>query len=219
MPLDLQAQARALGDRTRHAIFRYLVEAPDGEAGVAELTAHLGLNHNAIRQHLAKLCGAGLVVEAKARPSGARGRPRLVYRVDPRADSRWNVVGPYERLSVLLTEMLRSGDSAVDVGRRSVAAYGATATDPVDAVAEVMAREGFEPVVERREGGRVDIVLQSCPFASAVEADPATVCGLHLGIAEGVAEVTGGAVAVDRLVPHDPRRAQCRLHLDVADDV
>ena len=50
----LQQQARALGDPTRHAIFRYIADG-DGPADVAEITAHFGLNHNAIRQHLAEL--------------------------------------------------------------------------------------------------------------------------------------------------------------------
>ena len=54
----LQEQARALGDPTRHSIFQYVADAGH-PVGVAELTAHLGLNHNAIRQHLAKLVSAG----------------------------------------------------------------------------------------------------------------------------------------------------------------
>jgi DNA-binding transcriptional ArsR family regulator len=56
----LQEQARALGDPTRHEIFRYIADA-GRPVDVAELTAHLGLNHNAIRQHLAKLVHAELV--------------------------------------------------------------------------------------------------------------------------------------------------------------
>ena len=77
----LQQQARALGDPTRHGIFRYLVDA--GRAvDVAELTEHFGLNHNAIRQHLAKLVDADFVIEETA-PSVGRGRPRLRYVVTP----------------------------------------------------------------------------------------------------------------------------------------
>ena len=57
---SLQVQARALGDPTRHEIFRYLIDAGD-EVDVAELTNHVGLNHNAVRQHLTKLVDAGLV--------------------------------------------------------------------------------------------------------------------------------------------------------------
>ena len=104
---SLQHQARALGDPTRHAIFRHVSDAP-APVGVAELTQLLGLHHNAIRQHLAKLVEARLLVESSARPAG-RGRPRLLYTADPSTDSRWGVTGPYERLSVLLAEVVRSG--------------------------------------------------------------------------------------------------------------
>jgi len=63
-PASLQEQAR-LGDPTRHRIFRYVADA-GRPVGVAELTARFELNHNAIRQHLAKLVDAGLVTEATA---------------------------------------------------------------------------------------------------------------------------------------------------------
>ena len=42
----LQEQARALGDPTRHAIFRYVADAGT-PVDVAELTKHFALNHNA----------------------------------------------------------------------------------------------------------------------------------------------------------------------------
>ncbi len=113
----MQAQARALGDPTRYGIFRYLVEAAT-PVGVRELTAHFALNHNAIRQHLAKLVSAGLVRQGTA-PAAGPGRPRLEFSVNPAADSRWSGGGPYQRLSLLLVEMLTTGDSAVAVGRRA----------------------------------------------------------------------------------------------------
>lgn len=79
----LQRQARALGDPSRYRIFRYVAEA--GRAvSVAEITAHVELHHNGVRQHLAKLCDAGLLVEEFSAPSG-RGRPALQYRLDPSA--------------------------------------------------------------------------------------------------------------------------------------
>jgi len=180
---------------------------------VAELTAHLGLNHNAIRQHLAKLVDAGLVVEATA-PAAGPGRPRLVYEIAPGADSRWGVVGPYERLSHLLVEVIHTGDAAVEVGRRAARRHPVTPAPPDDAVADLaaaMAREGFDPAVRRR-GNRVDVILRACPFESTAVADPDTVCALHLGMAEGLAAGADG-VAVDELVAKDPRRAHCRLRL------
>ena len=211
----LQQQARALGDPTRHAVFRYLADA-DRPVGVAELTAHFGLNHNAIRQHLAKLVAARLAIEATARPSGP-GRPRLVYAVDPAAEGRWGTVGPYERLSHLLVEVIRTGRAPDEVGRRAARAVVGT-TPSGDAVADIataIARQGFDPDV-RRVPGRIEIVLRRCPFESAARADPGTVCALHLGLAEGAAAGTG--VVVDELVAHDPRRAGCRLRLRVGGD-
>lgn len=212
---SLQIEARALGDPTRHELFRYIVDAA-WPVDVAELTEHLGLHHNAIRQHLSKLVEAGLVLEATSSPVG-RGRPRLCYTVDPSAESRWGVTGPYERLALLLTEIIRSGDSPEVVGRRAahqVQAASSDAADPVADLVDAMERHGFEPSAKRR-GTQVDIVLGACPFETAALADPDIICGLHLGLALGAADAIGGLV-IDELVPRDPRRGLCRLRCHVA---
>src|SRR3954451_22152448 len=216
MTVTLQVQAKALGDPTRHGIFRYVADA-EGPVDVAELTAHFGLNHNAIRQHLAQLPDAALPPESLAPPAG-RGRPRLVYRVDANAGSHWDVPGPYERLSVLLVEALRTGDAPVEVGRRSVRPHRASAidADPVASVSEAMAARGFDPVVRHR-GDHIDVVLRHCPYETAALADPDTVCAVHLGIAQGLAAQTGDRVEIDELVPTDPRRPKCRLRMHLVD--
>ncbi len=215
MPVvTMQHQARALGDPTRHAVFRYIANS-DRPVDVAELTEHFGFNHNAIRQHLAKLVAADLVIEGKAAVTGP-GRPRLVYTIDPTAESRWGVTGPYERLSLLLTEIIRSGDSPQEVGRRAGRRLREAGED--DAVVQLvtaMAQQGFDPELRRRRNG-TDILLRSCPFESSAVADPETVCQLHLGLAEGLVG-DDGSVEVDELVAKDPRRAGCRLKLRVAD--
>lgn len=82
-------------------------------------------------------------------------------------------------------------------------------------MAEAMARIGFDPEV-RRKGKRVDIVLDTCPFATSAIADPDTICALHLGMAQGIAEGTG--TIVDELITKDPRRAKCRLRLHTDQD-
>jgi predicted ArsR family transcriptional regulator len=207
-----QRQARALGDPTRHAIFRY-VEAAPAPVGVAELTEHFELNHNTVRQHLAQLRDAGLLVEGIAAPAGP-GRRRLEYRPAPGARA-WGSASPYERLALLLLDVIGSGRSPREIGRaagrdvvESLASEGV-----VDGLQDIAARAGFEPRrVERR--GVLDLVLERCPYAEAAAADPVTVCELHRGIAEGAAEVlAGGADVAVELTARDPYRAGCRLRI------
>jgi predicted ArsR family transcriptional regulator len=208
----LQEQARALGDPTRHAIFRRIAEA-GGPVGVAELTEHFSFNHNAIRQHLAKLVAADLVVEATA-SGGRRGRPRLLYVIAPTVEGSWGTTGPYERLSRLLVEVIRTGSDPQEVGRRAADEFrplslsGEVVTD----ISAAMARQGFDPEV-RPTGRGAEIVLRRCPFATAASTHRQTVCALHLGIAEGLAEGTSGVV--EELVGYDPRQADCRLRIRV----
>lgn len=207
----LQQQARALGDPTRHAIYRYVADS-GASVDIATLTEHFQLNHNAIRQHLAKLVEAGLLTETAAR-GGGPGRPRLLYQLDQTADSRWGANGPYERLSRLLAEIIRTGDSATVVGRRAGKRLRPPASavgDPITGMATAMAAQGFDPEV-RSGKGKVDLVLHHCPFESTALADPGTVCTLHLGIAQGLAEGSGSVV--EELIARDPRRADCVVRL------
>lgn len=210
-----QTEARALGDPTRYAIFRYLLDA-GRRVDIAELTAHLGRHHSGIRQHLAHLVDAELVDEAPAPPAG-RGRPRLTYAVAPTTEGRWGATDPYEQLSLVLAEAIRTGDPLVEVGRRSVPVTAtASHDDPVDQIVDVIRHNGFDPTVSRR-GRRVEVTLRRCPFETAAAADPATVCTVHLGMAQGAADRSDGRVVVEQLVPRDPHRAGCRLRLRVQD--
>jgi hypothetical protein len=116
----------------------------------------------------------------------------------------------------LLSEIVRSGDSPVEVGRRvgrRLRLGSPTGLEPVGELVEQMGRQGFDPIVRRRHDD-VDVTLRACPFATTALADPDTVCGLHLGIAYGVAESVDGLV-IDELIPKDPRRAHCRLRCHV----
>jgi predicted ArsR family transcriptional regulator len=213
--LTLQEQARALGDPTRYAIFRRVTEA-ERPIGVAELNQHFDVNHNAIRQHLAKLVAAGLVVETTAAGTG-RGRPPLVYVIAPSVEGQWGTTGPYERLSRLLVEVIRTGREPEEVGRRAADQFriASPSGDVVADISAAMARQGFDPEVRAARGG-AEVVLHDCPFVTAALADRQTVCALHLGIAEGLADGTPGII--DELVAYDPRKADCRLRIRVAPD-
>lgn len=209
----LQQRARALGSPTRHGIFQYLADA-DHPVDVAELTSHFGLNHNAIRQHLAQLVNAGLVLE-DTNPTRTRGRPRLIYRTDPTIDEQWGVAGPYQRLSVLLVDMVASGSSPEETGRRAGRKLDVSREqDPISTMQEAIARGGFEPET-REHCDTVEYILSNCPFAEAAAVDPDTVCRLHLGLAQGLADQLE-SVAVDELIRHDPHRAGCRLSFRLA---
>lgn len=70
---DVRDQGRALGDRTRYAIFETLRDAA-GPLTVAQLAAQFTLHPNAIRLHLGKLRDASLVIEETAAPRGRGGR-------------------------------------------------------------------------------------------------------------------------------------------------
>ncbi len=215
---SLQQEARALGDPTRHRIFRYIADAK-APVGVAELTEFVQLNHNAVRQHLAVLRDANLVVEEvekRVRP----GRPRLLYRLHPELSDRWGGSGAYSFLATLLASAVRRRQTPRQVGRQEGhrrAAELAGSGDRAALLEAEIARRGFRPTrVEK--GRRVEFVLGRCPFADVAGSDPATVCQLHLGLAEGLAEGLGG-LAVERLIPKDPRRAGCRLVLRLEDPI
>lgn len=106
MPANLQLEARALGDATRYRLFRYIVEAA-GPVGVGELTAHVGLNPNAVRQHLTVLKEAGLVTE-KTEQREPRAAPACCTEHHEVAE-QWDVPGSYAWLAGLLSAEIRGG--------------------------------------------------------------------------------------------------------------
>jgi predicted ArsR family transcriptional regulator len=196
--------ARAVATPLRGRVLD-LVRAADGPVTVAELTDELGCNHNAVRQHLARLREAGLVSEmreARDRP----GRPRLLYTATARPN-------PYARLARLLLAARRTGVSPRAAGRREGLAESASEAfdegDALDALERDATRHGFAPRRVGR-GRRVDLVLDVCPLADVAVDDPATVCALHRGLAEGIVDGVGGA-RIEAFVAKDPYRAGCRV--------
>lgn len=207
MSRRIQQQARALGDPTRYAIFQFVGGAA-APVRVAALTSHFGLNHNAVRQHLAKLGDAGLVVEEQAARSGP-GRPALQYRLAPGVPGTWGAQGPYEDLAVLLLEIVAEGRPARDVGRaagvRAAAMASASGETTMDRLCGEMERRGFEPRLVDGE-----VVLGLCPFVAVAAAQPDVICEIHRGLAEGFVEAAGQHV---QLTVRDPREGGCRIQL------
>ncbi len=195
-------RARAMAVPTRAAIVA-LLHSADGARTAQELAVPLQVHHTAVRQHMQVLIEAGMVVAETLAPHG-RGRPRTGYRLVDDPD-------PYRRLSTMLATAVREGCGAREAGRR----YGALVAPTGDAVETLRAeaeRLGFRPDVQPGRAGRSVLVLGACPFADIAATDPATVCALHRGLAEGVAATVGG-VEVEGLQVADPHTGGCRLVL------
>lgn len=208
---DEQHEARALASPTRHRIFRALVDASD-PLDVRTLAGHVGCTPNAVRQHLAVLEETGLA-QVDTEERHRRGRPRQLWSPTERTRRRWRDPGPYEQLATVLARAMADGDDPVEAGRR-IGEHEAAALEGrpvVEAIETVSAAQGFRPS-HHEHRGRVELVLERCPFASAAAVAPGVVCELHRGIAEGMAEVLGG-VSVEGLVARPPERAGCRLLL------
>jgi predicted ArsR family transcriptional regulator len=187
------------------------VRAASAPVGVSQLATTLDVHPNTVRLHLARLVEAGLVIET-VETDRHPGRPGYRYRAaagDPADDGV-----AYRRLAALLANAVRSRVSAREAGRAAGAVDAAplAGRDPVEAIAGALAQEGFAPEIDPTQRDHIDIVLHACPFADLAAQDPATICELHLGLAEGAAQAIGG-LEVDRLQINNPYEAGCRLQL------
>lgn len=215
-PADsLLREAKALGDPTRYRIFRYIDEAKQ-PVYVDELTGLLHVNHNAVRQHLAVLKEACLVseqLENRSKP----GRPRLQYSANPQMSGAWGTEGPYQTVAVLMAEIIKTKRSAREVGRdcgkRRLQRSNWPKQSLLTVLNENLTKDGFNPRPSETDSGW-DIVLQRCPFVEVAAIDPNTVCQLHLGLLEGLAQELDPVIDLS-LTVRDPRRAGCRVKVKI----
>ncbi len=208
----IQKEARALGDPTRYRLFRYIADARR-PVYISELEEFLAINHNAVRQHLAILKDALLVLEESENRHNP-GRPRLTYSLNPEHLGAWGTESPYEKVAMLLTTVIKSGRTAHDVGRSEGVRRAQKLPNHADLL-QILDEElrfgGFKPLYA---SGKLeyDIVLQNCPYKEVAILDPHTICQLHEGILEGlVAELEEHTTV--RLMVRDPKRAGCCVKL------
>lgn len=209
---EMQLQAKALADPSRFRLFEHIASAT-APVLIADLTDLLGFNHNAIRQHLAILVGAGLVDEQNEVRT-TRGRPRKIYALRSDALSAFgSISGSYETLAGLLLELADSDDSPYEVGRRSGAHSPLDPSGGVGRVTDLLRRrlasDGFEPTTS--DAGIT--TLHHCPFADVAGKNPGVVCEIHRGLIDGYLSAKDGATA--GLEIHEPHRAGCRVTLNV----
>ncbi len=209
--------ARALGEPARFRLFRALVDH-DGPMDVAGLATELDAHPNALRRHLHRLVEAGLVTESTVAGEG-RGRPRHLFTPVRGAADPWLGTRRYEELARLLGEAVRTGATPREVGHRAglrATVEGNEVGDPTAHVVDALGHWGFAPHAARHDD-QLTVTLLACPYGEAVEAEAAVICALHLGLAEGLAEASGG-LTVERLEVRPPSERVCRLHMRIEND-
>jgi predicted ArsR family transcriptional regulator len=166
---------------------RVLAAVRDAGAGVtaAELGSRLGLHVTTVRFHLDRLAADGLIA-GRAVPSGGRGRPRVVYQAVRVPDARAGM------LAALADAAVGEGPAAERAqlaGERWAEGLDVDGLDPVAALAAVFTELGFAPASV--EGG---LALRACPFLEDARRHPEVVCGVHRGLALGIAQRAGGSI-------------------------
>lgn len=193
-------RAKAMASSNRVAMMACLRDA-EGPLSAGALASALGIHHTAVRRHLVVLAAAGLV-RAEPLPIDGRGRPRTGY-------TTVDVGVPYRELAGMLLGAVGEGRTARDAGREAGLRITPSADGPLATLRDEAERLGFEPYLRDR-GDVQEIVLRTCPFSDLASAQPDTVCSLHVGLAEGIAQRAGGLV-VDGIRLADPSKGGCRI--------
>ena len=202
--MDLRATASSIGalaDDTRRALYEYVVAQP-GPVGREQASAAVGIAQHNVNFHLDRLVDEGLLEVEFRRLSGrsgpGAGRPSKLYRRAARQfevslpPRRYDIVGDILAAAVTraeggtsLPESLQEAarSEGLDLGR---SAGGVDTTVPLQALADVLGSQGYEPQVTEDT-----VVLANCPFDALAQKHTALVCGLNRDFVQGVAEGLG----------------------------
>lgn len=160
-------------------------------SSTAQLAKALGLHVTTVRSHLEQLERAGLVAR-EASGDGRRGRPSYRYRTIRRDPDR----AREELIGALATALMASAgggaDPALAAGRAWADEVMVGEADAASALTAAFVELGFDPAPDGDA-----IRLRACPFRQAARAHPEVVCRVHFGLAQRLAERTGGAAAVE----------------------
>lgn len=223
---------RALAGASRVRVLEFL-RAHGAAVTAPEVADRVGLHPNTVRLHLDHLAEAGLVDRATERRTGP-GRPRLLYTAATPAPG---LAPPqpagapedgYQVLAGILAGHLEGASphaaaDAADAGRAWARSLPARAPEPAPGavtedeatahVVRVLDDLGFQPSL--RGGGVVD--LHRCPFQQVAERHSQVVCGVHLGLMQGVLDELAAPLHATRLEPF-VAPGLCRAHLTPAPD-
>ncbi|NYJ01788.1 putative ArsR family transcriptional regulator [Nocardioides thalensis] len=192
----------ALADDTRRALYEYVVAQPE-PVGREQAASALDIAQHNVNFHLDKLVAEGLLEVEYRRLSGrsgpGAGRPSKLYR---RAAQEFAVSLPPRRYDlvgdILAAAVTRAADGVAlptamsEVAREEGRALGDSAegiaadAEPLAAVAQVLAIQGYEPRIDVDE-----VLLSNCPFDSLARKHTELVCGLNHDFVQGVVDGLG----------------------------
>jgi predicted ArsR family transcriptional regulator len=204
------ASLSSLDDPVRRRLYEVVRERAE-PVGRDEVAAVAGVGRALAVYHLDKLVEAGLLTASYQRPPGrsgpGAGRPAKLYM---RSDREFAVTVPpreYELAARLLAQAVEadpggtSRAALLEAARRlgaELAGAAGTARDLEGA----LAGHGYEP----RRGEDGVIRLRNCPFHQLAEHHRDVVCGMNLGLIEGILAGLGA----DGLRPVlDPQPGHC----------
>lgn len=208
----LYETARALGEETRFRIYRRLSLSGRAES-VTELARSFDLHPNAVRQHLARLEQAGLVVSRPDRSNGA-GRPPRLYEpsqeplelghpprtLKPLVSVLFHVVEALAAEPRRLRDLGRAWGRTWGMQRRAGnGALPRSRKRRAEILARLLAEWGWRPV-SRIENGGVRIATGRCLFQDLSAEPDGRCCALEEGLLSGLVEaMVNGRATVERL--------------------
>jgi predicted ArsR family transcriptional regulator len=205
MSRDVSSLA-ALGDPLRRRLYEFVVaqREPVSRDQAAEA---LGIARHAVKFHLDRLEGEGLLEAVFSRPSGrggpGAGRPAKFYR---RAAREFAVSLPerrYDLASRIMAEAITASErdgvpittALAEAARRTGRECAAATSAHLD---QVLADLGYEP-----QSDATGVRLANCPFHSLAADYTELVCGLNLNLINGLLAELGRPALRAELAPDE----------------
>jgi predicted ArsR family transcriptional regulator len=211
---------RALADPSRVSILERL-RHDKAPRDARELAEAVGLHVNTVRSHLRQLSDAGLVC-ARPDAQGKPGRPHIVFEATERPAEGPEALAAYRMLTGVLLHAANPSTTAADAESAALAAARELDTEesgtrdrgPVDRVARLLARLGFDPELSRSEAGTGDeIVMRACPFEDLGPDDLEIACSMHRGLIRGALRPDADDEAPETIVELDREPGSCVARL------
>jgi predicted ArsR family transcriptional regulator len=199
----------AIADEVRLGILRHLSRW--GDATVADLARAAGAHPNTVRSHLSALENAEVVQAFSVRSPVHRGRPRMRFRlVEDWTLPTTDFLGLSELLAAVITRLHASPGTvrAVggDWGRYLLGRPGRR--DVRRELSRALERLGFYA-----RTGDSSLELTACPCPLVLPDRPELVCGMAVGVCEGVLAASGSGLRVGRRM-HRPSQRSCTVALE-----